>query len=62
MSACRRNFDETKYMYFLIKNDDLFGKKSAIVNIEFNSEPVDDQKHLKTKIKSYNGKFNTFSQ
>ena len=35
MSAYRRDFDETKYMSFLIKNDELlkklmkFGKKSA---------------------------------
>ena len=38
MSAYKRDFDETKYMYFLIKDDNCykdimkFGKKSAITS------------------------------
>ena len=30
MSACRRDFDETKYMSFLIKNDELLEKYNEI--------------------------------
>ena len=30
MSACRRNFDETKYMSFLIKDDELLKKYNDI--------------------------------
>ena len=51
MSACRRDFDETKYV-FLIKNDELlekydkiWEKVSNIIKNEFNSEPV--YKYLK---------------
>ena len=36
-----------------------FGKKLKIVSKNFDSEPVYNEKHLKTKIKSYNGKINT---
>ena len=37
MSVCRRDFEETKYMYFLIKDDELlekynkFGKKLELI-------------------------------
>ena len=34
MSAYRRDFDETKYISFLIKNDELkMSKKNFIVNV-----------------------------
>ena len=66
MSACRREFDETKYMSFLIKHDELFEKYNEIwekvkssLKIEFDSEPVYNEKYLKAKIKSYNTKINT---
>ena len=37
-----------------------FGKKvSNIIKKEFDSKPVYNEKYLKTKLKSYNGKSNT---
>ena len=36
-----------------------FGKKKYIIKKEFDSEPVYNEKYLKAKIKSYNGKINT---
>ena len=51
---------QTKWMYFLIENNELFGKYNTICNKisadikkEFDSEPVYNKKILKTKIKSY---------
>ena len=65
MSAYRRDFDETKYMYFLIKDDELLKKyeiwekvKNSIKN-EFDSKSVYNEKYVKAKIKFYNGKINT---
>ena len=50
MSACRRDFDETKYMSFLIKDDELLEKYNGIwekvensIKNEFDSEPVYDE-------------------
>ena len=50
MNACRRDFDETKYMSFLIKDDELLEKYNGIwekvensIKNEFNSEPVYDE-------------------
>ena len=66
MSAHRKDFDEIEYKSFLIKNNELLGKYKEIwekvKNItkkEFDSEPVYNEKYLKAKIKSYNGKINT---
>ena len=66
MSACRRDFDETKYMSILIKDDELLEKYNEIwekvknsIKKEFDSEPVHSEKYLKVKIKSCNGKINT---
>ena len=62
----KRYFDETKYISFFMKDDKLLEKYNKIwekVKIspkkEFDSEPVYNEKHLKAKIKSYNGKINT---
>ena len=48
---------------FLIKDEKLLEKYneifSNIVKKEFDSEPVYNEKCLKTKIKSFNGKINT---
>ena len=59
MSAYRRDFDETKYMSFLIKDDELlekyneiWGKVKNSIEKEFDSEPVHNDKYLKTKIKN----------
>ena len=65
MSVNRRDFDETKYISFLIKDDELLEKYDEIweevknnIKKEFGSEPAYNEKHLKAKIKSYNGKIN----
>ena len=66
MSAYRKSFDETKYMSFLIKDDkllesynEIWEKLKKIIKKEFHCEPVYNEKYLKAKIKSYNGKINT---
>ena len=66
MSACRRYFDKTKCMPFLIRDEkllekynEIWKKVSSITNKEFDSSPVYNEKCLKTKKKSYNGKINT---
>ena len=63
MTAYRKDFDETKYLSFLIKGDELLEKYNEILekvkdNLkkEFESEPVYNEKYLKVKIISYNGK------
>ena len=66
MSAYRGEFDKTKYISFLIKHDELLEKYNEIWEKvknsrknEFDSKPVYNEKYLKAKIKSYNGKINT---
>ena len=66
MSAYRRDFDVTKYIFLLIKDDKLLEKYneiqekvSMIIKKEFNCETADDEKYLKTKTNSYQGKINT---
>ena len=68
MSASRRNFDDTKCMTFLIKDDESLEKHNKIWNKvsnttkkEFESSRVYNEKYLKTKIKFYDGKINTNS-
>ena len=63
----RRDIDQSKYISFLIKDDELqeniieFGKKvDNSITKEFGSEPVYNEKYLKAKIKSCNGKINTY--
>ena len=53
MSAYRRDFDETKYMSFLIKDDKLLEKYNEIckkvktsIKKEFDSEPVYNEIYL----------------
>ena len=58
MSAYVKSYDgQTKWMYFLIEDDDLLEKYNAIwdkfstdVKKEFDSEPVYNEQFLKTKI------------
>ena len=48
-------------MSFLVKDDELLEKYSEIRNrlkSELESEPVYNEKYLKAKIKSYDGKLN----
>ena len=66
MSAYRREFDETKYMSFLMNDEELFEKYNKTwekvknsLKKDFDSEPVYNKKYLKAKIKSYEGKLNT---
>ena len=61
MSAYRRDFDKTKFMSFLIKDEKLLEKYnkiwknvSNIILKEFDSNPVCNEKYVKTKLKSYN--------
>ena len=56
MSAYRRNFDETKYISFLIKDDELLEKHNEIwkkvknsIRKEFDNELVYNEKYLKAK-------------
>ena len=47
----------------LEKYNEILGKFKHIIKKEFDKEPVYNEKYLKAKIKSYNGKINTiFSQ
>ena len=62
--AYRSEFDETKYMSFFIKKDELLEKYDKIwdkVNniIRFDCGPVYNEKYIKAKPKSYEGKTNT---
>ena len=66
-----KHFDSNKAMSFkfgdnklLKKYSKIWEKISNLMNIEFDSEPVygDNDKYLKTKIKSYGDKINTNSQ
>ena len=66
MNAYRRDFDETKYIYFLTKDDKLLEKYNEIwekvknsIKKEFDSKPVYNEKYLKANTKSYSGKINT---
>ena len=66
MSAYKNDFDKTKCMSFLIKDEKLLEKYneicknvSKIINKEFDCKSVYNEKYIKTKIKYYNGKINT---
>ena len=68
MSAYRRDFEETKSMFFLIKDDELleiyneiWEKVTNSFKKEFVSEPVYNEKYIKAKIKCYNEKISTNS-
>ena len=65
MTEYRKDFDETKYIYFLIKDDELLEQYNEIwekINNspkkELGSNKIYNEKYLKAKIKSYNGKIN----
>ena len=66
MSAYRKDFNETKYMSFLKKDDEVLEKYNEIwekvkivIKKELDKEPLYNEKYLKGKIKSYHGKINT---
>ena len=64
----KRSYDEqTKWMYFLIEDDDLLEKYNTIlhkviadINKEFDSEPVYNKEFLKTRIKSHGDEVKDF--
>ena len=56
MNAYKRDFDETRYMSFLIKDDEFLEKYNEIwvkvknsIKKDFDSEPVYNEKYLKAK-------------
>ena len=66
MCTYRRDFEETKYMSFLMKDDELLKKYNEIwekvkniIKKEFDIESIYNEKYLNAKIKYYNGKINT---
>ena len=67
-SAYVKSYDgQTKWMYFLIEDDDLlekyntiWDKVSADIKKEFDSEPVYNKIFLKTKIKSHGNEVTNF--
>ena len=66
MTAYRKDFNETRFISFLTKDSELLKKYNEIwenvTNIiykEFDGNPVYNEKYIRTKIKSYNGKINT---
>ena len=67
-SAYVKSYDQqTKWMYFLIEDDDLLEKYSAIwekvsadIKNKFDSEPVYNKIFLKTIIKSHGGEVTDF--
>ena len=57
MSAYRRDFGETKYMFFFVRNDELLVKYNEIwdkvsntLKKAFDNEPVYNEKYIRTKI------------
>ena len=67
-SAYVKSYDrQTKWMYFLIEDDDLLEKYNTIpdnvsadIKKEFDSEPVYNKEFLKTKIKPHGDKVTDF--
>ena len=67
-SAYVKSYDgQTKCMYFLIEHDDIlekhntiWGKVSADVKKEFNSNPVYNKEFLNSKIKSHSDEITDF--
>ena len=65
MTEYRKDFGESKYISFLIKDDELLEKYNEIqkkvknsLKEELDSKPIYNEKYLKAKIKSYYGKIN----
>ena len=64
----KKSYDgQTKWMYFLIEDDDLlekyntiWGKVSADIKKEFDNKPVYNKSYLKTKIKIHGDEVTDF--
>ena len=66
MCTYKRDFDETKYMSLLIKDnqllekyDEIWDKVSNVIKKGFDSEHVYNEKYLKSEIKSYETRVST---
>ena len=66
MSGCVKFIDETKCMSFVTKDNELLKKddkiwikSTKVLKKGLIAKPVYNEKYLKTKIKSYEGKINT---
>ena len=59
MSVFRQDFDETKYISFLTKNDKFWDKVNNTIKAVFGTGPVCNEKYLGTEIKSYEDKIST---
>ena len=66
MSVYRKDFNETKYISFLIKDDELLEKYNEIwekvknsLKKGFDGEPVYNEKYLRAEAKLHNRKINT---
>ena len=66
MRGCTRTFDGTKCMYFLIEITEQLQKYNNICDkvinstgTEFDNKLAENEKYLKSNIKSYGGKANT---
>ena len=60
-SAYVKSYDgQTKWIYFLIEDDDLLEKYNTIWDKEFDSKPVYNKNCLKTKIKSHGDEVTDF--
>ena len=64
----KRYYGKTKWMYFLIEDNDLLEKYNTIwdkvrtdIRKEFDSKPVYNKEFLKTKIKSHGDKLQIFT-
>ena len=57
MILYRRDFSKTKFIYFLIKDEKLL-EKYNIMKTKFGSNPVYNEKYVKTKMKVYDKKIN----
>ena len=57
MIVYRRDFSKTKFIYFLIKDEKL-SEKYNIIKTKFGSNPVYNEKYVKTKMKVYDKKIN----
>ena len=57
MIVYRRDFSKTKFIYLLIKDEKLL-EKYNIMKTKFGSNPVYNEKYVKTKMKVYDKKIN----
>ena len=64
VATYRKDFDETEYIslikgWIIRKIQWIWGKVKNSLRKDFDNEPIYNEKYLRAKIKSYNGKINT---